>query len=449
MYKILIADDDPRISQLFERVLTKEGYHAIVCHSVEDGIKLALKEHPDIILSDYVMHDQNGEQFCAAVRSYEEISSTPFIIITGRGTNEIRTEGLSILFDDYLDKPIDLSFLIAKINATIRRKEEESKRSQKIKNKLKFTRLGLIGASVFLCLVTLGFTLHSNSQQKQLSKLQLEKTKYDERVLAIQSQLDSLGCKMSDLDFDRINTDLRTIILNAKIINTAIPKEAERDVIIRGIKEIMANFGEKDYNVPPLFASEVYKMVEQFIGPRKYSTQRTLKRAQIYLPMITKIFQEKGLPEELAYIAMVESAFNPNAVNATSGATGLWQFMVGTAREYGLRVDRFLDERKHPLKSTLTASEYLLDLIAVFGKKSALLAIASYNVGDGAVRFQLKKLSNPLEERDFWYLFDQKALPQETREYIPRVIASIIVHRYAEQLGIELEEPGELAQSYE
>ena len=134
---------------------------------------------------------------------------------------------------------------------------------------------------------------------------------------------------------------------------------------------------------------------------------------------------------------MVESGFNPNAVNTKSGAAGMWQFMVPTAREYGLTINKYRDERKDPLKSTIAAGEYLLDLIGVFGKSSVLLALASYNVGDGIVRYQLKKVYNPLEDRDFWYLFRKRALPEETRAYIPKIIASIIIHKNASQFGFD------------
>ena len=79
-----------------------------------------------------------------------------------------------------------------------------------------------------------------------------------------------------------------------------------------------------------------------------------------------------------------------------------------------------------------------MDLIGVFGEESFLLALASYNVGDGRVRYQLKKLYNPFEERDFWYLFSRRALPKETREYVPKVIASIIIHRNAEEFGFNV-----------
>jgi membrane-bound lytic murein transglycosylase D len=154
--------------------------------------------------------------------------------------------------------------------------------------------------------------------------------------------------------------------------------------------------------------------------------------------MIQQIFMDKQLPKDLAYIAMVESGFNPKAVNPRSGAAGMWQFMIPTAREYGLKINKYRDERFDPLKSTIAASEYLADLLGVFGKKSVLLALASYNVGDGIVRYQLKKVYNPLEDRDFWYLFRKRALPQETRDYIPKIIASIIIYNNAEHFGFKL-----------
>lgn len=446
MPKILVVDDDPKICRLFEVVLKKSGYEVVIAYTAEDGLRMALEELPDVILSDYMLPDEDGEKFCIKVRNNKKIASTPFIVITGRGTQTLKMEGLSKLFDDYLEKPVDLSFLTAKVNATIRRRNEEKIENQKKTTKFRTIVTGLTIITIVASGFVLGYRARLNSQQQELTRLTKLKNNYDRRILELENQLDSVGLELDDLDFERLNHELNHLIRNAKIIAKQLPQEKERDIVVRGIKQIMAEFGEDNYNVPPLFAQEVARMIEKMSGPQRHYTEKVLKRSKLYMPMIRSIFEEKGLPEGLAYIAMIESGFNPTAVNPKSGATGMWQFMTGTAREYGLRVSRTQDERTDPLKSTVTASEYLQDLIGVFGKKSFLLAVASYNVGDGIVRYQLKKLYNPLEERDFWYLFRKKALPEETREYIPKLIASIIIHRNQEEFGFHIKEDSNLAE---
>jgi len=447
MARVLIVDDDSKICRLFELVLQKAGYEVTTCHSAADGLENALSAPPDVILSDYMMPDMDGEQFCRAVRAEKTISDIPFIVITGRGTQTLKVEGLSQLFDDYLEKPVDLNFLVAKVNAVIRRRQLDQSVAEK---KRKRNRRMVSGLSAIIVMATgllFGYQFQVSSQQRELSELKELKGKYDRRILYLESQLDSMDCELDDLDFDRINQELNQLIRNAKQIAKELPEEKERDIVVRGIKEIMAEFGEENYVVPPLFASEVARFVDDFTGPKKPYIERTLTRGRQYLPMIKQIFREKGIPENLAYVAMVESSFMPEATNAQSGATGMWQFMVGTAREYGLKVSAVNDERTDPLKSTITASEYLSDLISIFGKRGVLLALASYNVGDGIVRWQLKQLFDPLEQRDFWYLFRIKALPEETRQYVPKIIASIIVDRYASELGLKVEDPVQLANS--
>ncbi|MBN2011146.1 response regulator transcription factor [candidate division KSB1 bacterium] len=123
MHKILIVDDDLQICQLFGSALKNAGYQVLIATSSIEGLKLALEEHPHIIISDFAMPDQDGSQFCRAVRDHDEIASVHFIVITGNGNDELKTDGLSRLFDDYLEKPVDMPYLVAKVNAVVRRME--------------------------------------------------------------------------------------------------------------------------------------------------------------------------------------------------------------------------------------------------------------------------------------------------------------------------------------
>jgi len=438
MHKVLVVDDDPKVCKLYEITLKKAGYDVKTAFSAIEGLKAALEEKPDVILSDFMMPDQDGQQFCEAVRDHFDIATTPFIVITGQGTPNLKTVGLSKLFDDYLEKPVDLSYLVAKINATIRRRREEHKNFQRRTSRFRTTISGLVVLILLASSIASGFKIKLNAKQREIKNLIVQKQKYDKRIWDLQNQLDSLGYGLDDLDFDRLNQELHQLIRKAKKIAKELPEEKERDIVVRGIKEVMAEFGAEDYVVPPVFAAEVARMINNFVGPQRNYMQQYIERSREHLPMIKKLFSEKGLPDGLAYIPIVESGFNPHAVNAKSGACGMWQLMPRTAREYGLCVNRYVDERKDPIKSTIVAREFLLDLIGIFGKDGFLLALASYNVGDGKVRYQLRKLYNPLEQRDFWYLFHKRALPKETREYIPKIVASIIIHRNAQEFGFNM-----------
>jgi DNA-binding response OmpR family regulator len=124
MKKILVVDDEPRICQLYTTALKNASYNVRSAISVVEGLKIALEFHPDIIISDYGMPNQNGAQFCRSIRDHDDIAATFFIIVTGSGNDELKREGLSKLFDDYIEKPVDLSYLVAKVNAIVRRMEK-------------------------------------------------------------------------------------------------------------------------------------------------------------------------------------------------------------------------------------------------------------------------------------------------------------------------------------
>jgi len=149
------------------------------------------------------------------------------------------------------------------------------------------------------------------------------------------------------------------------------------------------------------------------------------------------VLREKGLPEDLVYLALVESGFNPRAYSRAR-ACGPWQFMSATGRKYGLRYDYWVDERRDPVKSTIAAANYLTDLYNMFGTWS--LAMASYNAGEGRVSRAVRSVGS----LDFWKLRENKALARETREYIPRFLAAKAIAKNPEAYGftgIEYEPP--------
>ncbi|RPJ04773.1 MAG: lytic transglycosylase domain-containing protein, partial [Spirochaetaceae bacterium] len=117
-----------------------------------------------------------------------------------------------------------------------------------------------------------------------------------------------------------------------------------------------------------------------------------------------------------------------DAYNRYSGAAGLWQLLPATARHYGIRVDRGLDQRFEPEASTKAASLYLKDLISIVGKESMLLVLAAYNAGDATIVFALKQIPDPVKDRNFWYLYKNNLIPEETRQYVLRILALILCY---------------------
>lgn len=164
------------------------------------------------------------------------------------------------------------------------------------------------------------------------------------------------------------------------------------------------------------------------------SIQQSLRRSAEYKLMIDRVLDEYGLPRGLAYLPVIESAYLPT-LTSRAGARGIWQFMPGTAREYGLRVDWWMDDRTDPEKSTRAAAQMLRDLHGQFGDWS--LALAAYNCGPGRVSRTLASQG----AGSFWELLENQALPKETRGYVPTFFATLTIVSDPQTYGFELEEP--------
>jgi membrane-bound lytic murein transglycosylase D len=174
----------------------------------------------------------------------------------------------------------------------------------------------------------------------------------------------------------------------------------------------------------------VLSYIELFQGRLHDFIDTGMRNGSKYLPMIQKIFTAQGLPLDLAYVPLVESAFRPEAISRAS-AKGVWQFMRGTALENGLRHDWYIDERSNPEKATLAAANYLKTLAATFGGDWPL-ALASYNGGPGRVQKAIQRVG----AADFWSLAARPTLlPRETREYVPMILAAIVIARNPAQYG--------------
>jgi membrane-bound lytic murein transglycosylase D len=185
---------------------------------------------------------------------------------------------------------------------------------------------------------------------------------------------------------------------------------------------------EKPYQIPMILNDSVENHLEYFKTRGREVFQRWLERSARYIPVMQQIFREKNLPEDLVYVAMIESGFNPYAVS-WARAVGPWQFMPHTGKLYGLRIDWWMDERKDPIKSTHAAAEHLKDLHNLFG--SWPLALASYNAGAGKVQRAVLRTRS----EDFWDLKASRYIRRETKNYIPKYMAATIIAKNPEAYG--------------
>jgi membrane-bound lytic murein transglycosylase D len=186
------------------------------------------------------------------------------------------------------------------------------------------------------------------------------------------------------------------------------------------------------YNVPIVMDPSVQAHIRYFNTAIHDRFGQWLLRLSRYRPIVETIFSEFHLPSDLVYLSLVESGFNPYAYSRAK-ATGPWQFMKGTAKVYGLRVDTYVDERRDPIKSTVAAARYLLDLYDLFGAWP--LAMAAYNAGEGKVMRALRKA----KAESFSEISKTRLIRRETKEYVPRFMAATIIARNPDRYGFTQE----------
>lgn len=198
---------------------------------------------------------------------------------------------------------------------------------------------------------------------------------------------------------------------NLKDENRTYPKEVYMERLKR-----LPNVMEMPYN------DIVQKFIDRYTGRLRHSVSYMLGASNFYTPIFEEALEAYGLPLELKYLPVIESALNPLATSRV-GAAGLWQFMVATGKQYGLEVNSLVDERRDPIKSSYAAAQYLRDLYKIFGDWS--LVIAAYNCGPENINKAIHRAGG---ETDYWKIYPY--LPKETRGYVPAFIAANYVMNY-------------------
>jgi len=219
----------------------------------------------------------------------------------------------------------------------------------------------------------------------------------------------------------------------ADTLTTTAPGLPEIDPFAEAFAESLRFSKLPDPTYPLVLNEEVQYFLERFTGTHRDVVGLWVNRSVRFRDMIRGVLRKHGLPEDLAYTAMIESGYNPLAVSRV-GAKGMWQFMPGTARRYGLRVDHWVDERLDPEKSTAAAAAYLRDLHHMFG--SWMLAQAAYNAGEVTVLRAIRATGS----NDFWTLARSRHLRRETKDFVPQIQAATFIGRDLAKYGFDVGE---------
>ena len=221
----------------------------------------------------------------------------------------------------------------------------------------------------------------------------------------------------------------------------AIPDDKSKSVTTSdSLKERLRKLGQSEtslkthtlvFDIPVTYNQQVAKWVHYFQNKGSKWFREYLERSSKYLPFIQDELGKANLPLDLAFMVMVESGFSTSAVSSAS-AVGPWQFIEGTAARYGLRKHWWLDERRDFRKSTKAAIKYIKDLHQEFG--SWYLVAASYNMGENGLRRQIAKYKT----NDYWTLVHKKALPEETQNYVPKILAAMLITKSPNLYGFRL-----------
>ena len=234
------------------------------------------------------------------------------------------------------------------------------------------------------------------------------------------SRVDSLWMKeLTSLDlYNTITEDIENVNIDAAV-DYELPTEL--------LKERLAAMDAKSpFNIE--YNQGLENIIKSFLKNRKKSFERLMGVSEYYFPLFEEALAKENVPLEIKYLAVVESALNPRAVSKM-GATGLWQFMYHTGKQYGLKIDSYIDERSDPLKSSAAATKYMTNMYKMFGDWD--LVLASYNSGPGNVSKAIRRSGG---QKNYWNI--RKNLPKETQGYVPAFLATMYLYEYHKEHGI-------------
>ena len=234
------------------------------------------------------------------------------------------------------------------------------------------------------------------------------------------SCVDSLWMKeLTNLDlYNNLSDDIKNINID-QIVDYELPTAL--------LKERLAAMDAKSpFNIE--YNQGLENIIKSFLKNRKKSFERLMGTSEYYFPLFEEALAKQNVPLEIKYLAIVESALNPKAVSKM-GATGLWQFMYQTGKQYGLKIDSYIDERSDPLRASEAAAQYMTNMYKIFGDWD--LVLASYNSGPGNVAKAIRRSGG---QQNYWNI--RKNLPKETQGYVPAFLATMYIYEYHKEHGI-------------
>ncbi|NNT71094.1 LysM peptidoglycan-binding domain-containing protein [Flavobacterium sp. IMCC34852] len=270
-------------------------------------------------------------------------------------------------------------------------------------------------------------TIKSLPTQIKLPKKELTKREVLDSIKAtfvhdnMAKCIDSMWMKeLASLDlYNELTFDIKNIDVDQKVdyeLPTALLKER-----LKALDE------KSPFNIE--YNQGLENVIKSFLKNRKRSFERLIGISQYYFPMFEESLAAQNIPLEIKYLSVVESALNPRAVSRV-GATGLWQFMYQTGKQYGLKVDTYVDERSDPLKASNAATQYMKNMYAIFGDWD--LVLASYNTGPGNVAKAIRRSGG---KQNYWNI--RPYLHKETQGYVPAFLATMYIFEYHKEHGIK------------
>ncbi|WP_348811950.1 LysM peptidoglycan-binding domain-containing protein [Flavobacterium maritimum] len=237
------------------------------------------------------------------------------------------------------------------------------------------------------------------------------------------SCVDSLWMKeLTSLDlYNDLENDIKNINIDEKV-----DYELPTELLKSRLQEMDA---KSPFNIE--YNQGLENIIKSFLKNRKKSFERLMAVSEYYFPLFEDALAKQNVPLEIKYLAVVESALNPKAVSRV-GATGLWQFMYQTGKQYGLKIDSYVDERSDPLRASEAAAQYMTNMYAIFGDWD--LVLASYNSGPGNVSKAIRRSGG---QQNYWNI--RKNLPKETQGYVPAFLATMYIYEYHKEHGIQPE----------
>ncbi len=215
--------------------------------------------------------------------------------------------------------------------------------------------------------------------------------------------------------------------LSADIKNTNTDQKVDFELPTELLRSRLAQMDAKSpFNIE--YNQGLENIIKSFLKNRKKSFERLMAISEYYFPLFEEALDKKNVPLEIKYLAVVESALNPKAVSKM-GATGLWQFMYHTGKQYNLKIDSYVDERSDPLLASDAAAQYMANMYTIFGDWD--LVLASYNSGPGNVSKAIRRSGG---QQNFWNI--KKHLPKETQGYVPAFLATMYIYEYHKEHGI-------------